>query len=265
MDGVCMLGDRWSDWVGTSTPNTYFINLLNNLGELTGRMPDIRVGANSEDRTFFDKSVKVRSSTVRVSHSKIMNFDVFWPLLCAQKGGDCDISSIQFGDSVSRSEYRAGRRRILRLVQMVACWSGFPSLTLFFREPKHVAFIPGTKVIWGVNQLSSNVTNAVAMAKSIVKAFSVDGPAHRAGVSLAALQIGNEADLYVGHGFRPKSWNISAYVGEYVKVRYFFLFFLKADMTMNEGGRVLLARLSRQQRSSPTPALAFGLVHFAHP
>jgi len=65
------IGDRWSDWVGTSTPNTYFINLLKNLGELTGRMPDIRVGADSEDRTFFDKSVKVRSSTLKFTALRV--------------------------------------------------------------------------------------------------------------------------------------------------------------------------------------------------
>lgn len=70
----------------------------------------------------------------------------------------------------------------------------------------------GTHVVWGVNLLSGNVTNAVAMAKSIVKAFSVGGPAHTAGVSLDAIQIGNEPDLYVRHGFRPSSWNISSYV-----------------------------------------------------
>jgi hypothetical protein len=70
---------------------------------------------------------------------------------------------------------------------------------------------------WGVNLLSGNVTNAVAIANSLLKAFSVGGPAHIAGVSLDAIEIGNEPDLYVHHGFRPPSWNISSYVAQYVQ------------------------------------------------
>ena len=51
--------DRWTDWVGTSSPNQFFLNTLENLRERTGANPWIRIGADSEDNTFFDKSVQV--------------------------------------------------------------------------------------------------------------------------------------------------------------------------------------------------------------
>ncbi|KZT42000.1 glycoside hydrolase family 79 protein [Sistotremastrum suecicum HHB10207 ss-3] len=52
-------GDNWPDWVGTSSPNTFTNNVLNNLKTLTGSPPDIRVGANSEDRTLFSNTVPI--------------------------------------------------------------------------------------------------------------------------------------------------------------------------------------------------------------
>ncbi|KDQ53124.1 glycoside hydrolase family 79 protein [Jaapia argillacea MUCL 33604] len=50
--------DRWPEWVGTTTPNQYFYNLLDNLNILSGSYPWIRIGANSEDHTKYDPSVE---------------------------------------------------------------------------------------------------------------------------------------------------------------------------------------------------------------
>ncbi|KAF7327593.1 Glycoside hydrolase family 79 protein [Mycena kentingensis (nom. inval.)] len=49
--------DRWLDWSGTTTPNTYFLNLLNNIAALTGVGPHIRIGADSEDHTAYNPNV----------------------------------------------------------------------------------------------------------------------------------------------------------------------------------------------------------------
>ncbi|KAJ7494571.1 glycoside hydrolase family 79 protein [Mycena galericulata] len=50
--------DRWIEWAGTTSRNTYFFNTLNNLKEITGSPPDIRIGANSEDKTNFNPLVE---------------------------------------------------------------------------------------------------------------------------------------------------------------------------------------------------------------
>ena len=51
--------DRWTDWVGTDSTNSFFLNTLANLEERTGQPPWIRIGANSEDHTDFSNDVKV--------------------------------------------------------------------------------------------------------------------------------------------------------------------------------------------------------------
>ncbi|TDL25597.1 glycoside hydrolase family 79 protein, partial [Rickenella mellea] len=50
--------DRWTDWVGTTSSNTFFFNTLDNLRRLTGQPPGIRIGANSEDHTNFNPNVQ---------------------------------------------------------------------------------------------------------------------------------------------------------------------------------------------------------------
>ncbi|KAH9215802.1 hypothetical protein DL95DRAFT_499780 [Leptodontidium sp. 2 PMI_412] len=56
--------DRWLDFAGEEIgkPNEYFNQLLKNLGERTGHMPCLRVGANSQDRGSIDLSVSVLKS-----------------------------------------------------------------------------------------------------------------------------------------------------------------------------------------------------------
>ncbi|KAK7438142.1 hypothetical protein Landi51_11795 [Colletotrichum acutatum] len=57
--------DRWPDWAGQKVgkPNEYFNQLLSNLGERTGHMPFLRVGANSQDRATLDLSLEVMNKT----------------------------------------------------------------------------------------------------------------------------------------------------------------------------------------------------------
>ena len=56
--------DRWLEFAGheVGKPNVYFNQLLQNLGERTGRMPVLRVGANTQDRGFIDPSVPILKS-----------------------------------------------------------------------------------------------------------------------------------------------------------------------------------------------------------
>jgi hypothetical protein len=51
--------DRWTDWVGTTSRNIFFFNTLDNLQQLTGKPPQIRIGGDSEDHTNFDDNVQV--------------------------------------------------------------------------------------------------------------------------------------------------------------------------------------------------------------
>ncbi|KAF5334551.1 hypothetical protein D9758_015776 [Tetrapyrgos nigripes] len=52
--------DRWLDWVGTASTgrNEFFFNTLDNLIQITGEAPHIRIGADSADHTDFGVGVK---------------------------------------------------------------------------------------------------------------------------------------------------------------------------------------------------------------
>ncbi|KAJ7746112.1 glycoside hydrolase family 79 protein [Mycena maculata] len=50
--------DRWLDWSGNATQNTFFFNCLDNIVEITGLPPQIRIGADSEDHTNFNPNVE---------------------------------------------------------------------------------------------------------------------------------------------------------------------------------------------------------------
>jgi len=50
--------DLWTEWAGTTSPNTFFLNALGNLAERTGQTPWIRIGADSEDHTNFNAAVQ---------------------------------------------------------------------------------------------------------------------------------------------------------------------------------------------------------------
>lgn len=51
--------DRWLDWAGETSRNNFFFNVLENLQQITGSPPHVRIGADSEDHTVFNPDVKV--------------------------------------------------------------------------------------------------------------------------------------------------------------------------------------------------------------
>lgn len=67
--------DRWQDWAGQDIgkPNVYVNQLLKNLGDRTGHMPFLRVGANSEDRASVNLSVKVMNATFPAPTENVPN------------------------------------------------------------------------------------------------------------------------------------------------------------------------------------------------
>jgi hypothetical protein len=52
--------DRWIDWAGTTKPNTFFNNVLDNLVQITKTPPFLRIGADSEDHTDFSYDIQVK-------------------------------------------------------------------------------------------------------------------------------------------------------------------------------------------------------------
>ncbi|KAG1882085.1 glycoside hydrolase family 79 protein [Suillus subluteus] len=50
--------DRWIDWAGTTEPNTFFNNVLDNFIQITNTPPFVRIGADSEDHTDFSYDVE---------------------------------------------------------------------------------------------------------------------------------------------------------------------------------------------------------------
>ncbi|TCD64842.1 hypothetical protein EIP91_003590, partial [Steccherinum ochraceum] len=74
--------------------------------------------------------------------------------------------------------------------------------------------LPGTQMTWGLNLGLNNVTNAVNMAKSIIKAFGTSA-LRQSAVTLDMLELGNEADLYSNNGLRPSGFSVSQYVANW--------------------------------------------------
>ncbi|GJJ10670.1 hypothetical protein Clacol_004897 [Clathrus columnatus] len=79
-----------------------------------------------------------------------------------------------------------------------------------------VKFLPrGTQMTWGVNLGADNATNAVNMAKSILRAFA-SSEVKESGVELDLIEVGNEADLYGNNGLRNSAnWTEADYVADW--------------------------------------------------
>ncbi|KAI9450139.1 hypothetical protein BJY52DRAFT_1155314 [Lactarius psammicola] len=73
---------------------------------------------------------------------------------------------------------------------------------------------PGTRVTWGVNFGQLNVTAASLEATAIANAFASQ-PFKDSDVTLEAIEIGNEADLYIKNGARNSSFNVQKYVSQW--------------------------------------------------
>lgn len=161
--------DNWPSWAGTDSRNDFVHTVLQNYAALTGRPPKIRVGANSEDHTFF-------SPTLTIEEAQFPPPNTVTPFP--------EATSITVGDSF----YQLSR------------------------------FLPsGTHMTWGVNLGADNVTNAVNMARSIIKAFNTPSVVD-SGVVLDLIEVGNEADLYKNNGLRPSSFSVNQYVPDWISV-----------------------------------------------
>jgi hypothetical protein len=73
---------------------------------------------------------------------------------------------------------------------------------------------PNTPVVFGVNVGSNNVPNAMAMTRSIIAAFDSDATKAK-NISLAFLELGNEADLYQHNGMRAANYTAKQWVHEW--------------------------------------------------
>ncbi|KJA26227.1 glycoside hydrolase family 79 protein [Hypholoma sublateritium FD-334 SS-4] len=158
--------DRWTDWVGTTSRNEFFFNTLDNLNQITGQPPHIRIGANSEDHTNFGNDVEFAE-------------DIF-PAVTATVPYP-EATNITVGD-------------------------GFYQAAQFLPPNSHVS--------WGLNLGENNLTAAFLEAKSLAKAFS-SSQIKNAGITLDAIEIGNEADLYSNNGLRASTYTSTQYVSEW--------------------------------------------------
>ncbi|KAI5303548.1 hypothetical protein KEM56_007438 [Ascosphaera pollenicola] len=65
----------WPDFAGNFThPNTFSNNLLDNLGQLQGQKPYIRVGGNSQDLSIFDASLPTATAGTIDEHAKLTDY-----------------------------------------------------------------------------------------------------------------------------------------------------------------------------------------------
>ncbi|TFY74559.1 hypothetical protein EWM64_g9455 [Hericium alpestre] len=88
-----------------------------------------------------------------------------------------------------------------------------------YPEATNVTSAKGTEVIWGVNFGTDNLTAAFLETQAIVQAFT--SPAMKtAGVTLQAMEIGNEADLYGNNGHRNSSFNAQQYTSHISQHHY---------------------------------------------
>jgi len=160
--------DRWTDWAGNTSRNDFFFNTLDNLQQLTGLPPQIRIGANSEDHT-------------------------------------------NFGNNVQFSEL------IFPPVTSIVPYPEAKNITVGNAYYGAAQFLPpNTRVIWGLNLGQNNLTAAFLEAQALVNAFTY-APIKDAGIVLEAIEIGNEADLYLHNGARPGTYTSTQYVTEWIE------------------------------------------------
>ncbi|KAH6909159.1 hypothetical protein BKA70DRAFT_1277653 [Coprinopsis sp. MPI-PUGE-AT-0042] len=76
---------------------------------------------------------------------------------------------------------------------------------------------PNSRVTWGLNLGSNNLTAAYLMAQSIAKTFS-DRDVLDQNIRLEGIEIGNEPDLYGNNGLRASGYNISTYISEWTAI-----------------------------------------------
>ncbi|KAJ7216001.1 glycoside hydrolase family 79 protein [Mycena pura] len=170
--------DRWLDWSGNATQNTFFFNCLDNIVQITGLAPLIRIGANSEDHTNFDPNV----TGVQ---------DQFPP----------PTTTVPYPEATSIVA-GPGFYQVIRLVDVqFALWL--------------IPVFSGTGVTWGVNFGGANLTAVFLETQAIVKAFASSAFTQK-GITLDNLELGNEADLYSGNGLRASTYNVQQYTPQWI-------------------------------------------------
>jgi hypothetical protein len=75
--------------------------------------------------------------------------------------------------------------------------------------------VSDTQIIWGVNFGQNNLTAAFLEASAIANALT-SAAFQDAKITLEAIEIGNEADLYTSNGARDSWFNVQQYVTQYV-------------------------------------------------
>ncbi|KAG5651934.1 hypothetical protein H0H81_006916 [Sphagnurus paluster] len=176
-------GDRWTDWSGTTSRNQFFYNALDNLKQITGAPPKLRIGADSEDHTQFRANINVRS-TINL---------ILAPLIAPK------FQEAVFPDSTAITPYPEATKLVVG--------DSYYATTRFLPA--------GTQVTWGVNLGSDNKTATYLATRSIVKAFQLSS-LQQAGISLEHIEIGNEPDAFAYWGYRPNAtWNVAAWVADW--------------------------------------------------
>ena len=163
-----------------SQPNQFSINLLSNLGRMTGLMPVIRVGGSTQyvpwvcfHEWFGDSS----PSLMNCRDDIVYNASLTIP---------------EFTDGV-----RVGNHRPLIYVGP----SFFSSYNTF----------PNTRYIPGIN-LAINGTAGISSRKA-----QVELTCKSLGDSLLMFEVGNEPDHFISYFRRPTNWTIEQYVEEWLE------------------------------------------------
>jgi hypothetical protein len=237
--------DRWPEWiVDGDSPNGFFLNALDNIAQLTGAPPWIRIGADSSDRTNFNAAVQVRGHNVCTRNLWLTS------AMSETALGRC-VSPILGSHAVpggNEHHYWAGilHPRIAFAAGYVRVYS-----CCYFRLTCGVFHID-TQVIWGVNFGGNNMTALHLGAAAIGGAFQSQDM-KSSGVALQAIEVGNEADLYANHGRRSKPYAISQYVKQCVAFPGCELLML-SDVA---DGRLLLQAHLRRSAMRSVPRLPY--------
>ena len=199
--------DLWTDWVGTTSRNDFFFNTLDNLQQLTGMPPQIRIGGNSEDHINFRDNVQVLYCSYVskfLSNRRCQVTETVFPIATTVSPYP-EATNITIGDAY----YDAAKF-------LPQSMNSFPLFRFFFYW-LHISIDTDTHVTWGLNLGRNNLSAAFLEAKALVNAFK-SSSIKTAGIVLEAIEIGNEADLYSNNGARPKGFTSKEYVAECVLI-----------------------------------------------
>jgi hypothetical protein len=163
-----------------SLPNQFSINLLSNLGRMTGLMPVIRVGGSTQYVPWFCSHGWLGDSTPSLMNCRD---DIVY---------NASLPIPEFTDGA-----RVGNHRPLVYVGP----SFFSSFNTF----------PNTRYIPGVN-LAINGTAGISSRKA-----QIELTCKALGDSLLMFEVGNEPDHFISFFRRPTNWTIEQYVKEWLE------------------------------------------------